>query len=728
MPFFHLVKQLDAMQCGIACMAMICRYWGEKYSLAFLGQYCHATKEGVTLKGLADLSSSIGLTQTSGKVTVEQLKECPLPSILHWDQNHFVVLYKIKNKKYYIADPAKGKLVYNEDVFLNHFTPGASTNHGKGIAMFLEPSETFGLNKEKNSNSGIDFKNLGQYLTEHRKNFVQIAIGIIFACCLQLLFPFLTQSIVDIGIHTKNIGFIWLVLFGELAIVLGRTITDVVRSWLLLHISMRINISIVRDFFIKLLKLPMAYFDTKLLGDLLQRIGDHDRIQSFLTNQVLKISFALMSFIVFSVALCYYNLIIFLIFMGFSGVYALWVTYFLDKRKQVDYEMFDAQAVNQNKTYQLISAIQEIKLQGCEERRRNEWEDAQADLFIARGKSLKIQLQEESGSVFINEIKNIVITVLTATFVISGDMTLGMMLAVQYIIGQLNSPISQVVGFIFSLQDTKISLDRINSVHSAPEEDSDDKIKRLQTSEDSISVKNLYFAYDPHGLTDTLRNISFDIPAGKITAIVGASGSGKTTLIKLLLGYYPLKSGTITIGNQNLALLNLQEWRSHCGVVLQDGFIFSESIERNIAIEDGEVNLLKLERAAEIANLSKYIHTLPLKYKTLVGAEGVGLSQGQKQRILIARAVYKEPEFIFLDEATNSLDARNEKTIVENLNQFYNGRTVVIVAHRLSTVKNADKIIVLDNGEICEEGTHKELIEKRGKYYSLVSNQLELGM
>lgn len=495
-----------------------------------------------------------------------------------------------------------------------------------------------------------------------------------------------------------------------------------------MHISIRINISLVRAFFLKLLRLPMSYFDTRLLGDLLQRIVDHDRIEDFLTNKILKISFALMSFTVFSFVLCFYNFTIFLVLIGFSVVYAVWVSCFLNKRKKIDYELFEARSANQNKTYQFVSAVQEIKLQGCEERRRYEWEDTQAELFKARGKSLKIQLQEESGGTFINELKNIIITVLTATSVISGEMSLGMMLAIQYIIGQLNSPIEQIVAFVFSLQDTRISLERINSVHLASEEDCAPEAWSLGSTIKGISIRNLVFSYDPHNPRYTLDNISFDIPEGRITAIVGASGSGKTTLIKLLLGYYPLKSGVITIGNQDLGRLNLKEWRKRCGVVLQDGVIFSDSIERNIAVGDGEVDKERLERAAGIAQIADYINTLPLKYKTLIGREGMGLSQGQRQRILIARAVYKDPEFIFLDEATNSLDAKNEREIVDKLETFYKGRTVVIVAHRLSTVKGADKIIILDNGRVCEEGNHRELIERRGKYFNLISNQLELGL
>ena len=716
------------MQCGLACMAMICYHWGQEYSVKFLNKFCTASKDGVSFKGLSDLSDTLGLHCISGKVSIQELRECPLPAILHWNQNHFIVLYKIKNNKFYIADPSKGKLVLNETEFSHHFISLTSDNKEKGLAMFFEPTEKFGIIKDDTINNERNFKFLSKYIFKHKLYFIQIIVGMIFACCMQLLFPFLTQSIVDTGIHTKNIGLIWLILIGELTIVIGRTITDVIRNWLLLHISMRINISIVSDFFIKLLKLPMAFFDTKLMGDIFQRISDHDRIQKFLTSQILKISFAVLSFFIFGIVLCYYNITVFLIFLIGSFLYATWITLFLRKRRKIDYNLFEQQAANQNRTYQFITGIQEIKLQNCEIRRRLEWEDTQADLFKVQMDSLKLQLQQESGGIFINEIKNIVITVITATCVISGDMSLGMMLAVQYIIGQLNSPIEQVVAFIYSLQDVKISLERINEIHNAENEDNHIKNNITNLSDKTITIKNLSFSYDSHALTKTLDNITLNIPSGKITAIVGSSGSGKTTLIKLILGYYSNISGSILIQNQDIRNINLKDWRSHCGVVMQDGVIFSESIARNIAVEDGDIDYRRLEYAAQIANIHDYIMSLPLKYNTQIGRDGMGLSQGQKQRILIARAVYKNPDFIFLDEATNALDAKNEKIIVENLNKFYSGKTVVVVAHRLSTVKNADQIIVIDEGKVVESGKHHSLIAQKGKYYNLIHNQLELGL
>ena len=539
--------------------------------------------------------------------------------------------------------------------------------------------------------------------------------------------PFLTQSIVDIGIKHNDIGFVWLVLLGELMIVIGMTATDFIRRWLLLHISMRINISLVSDFFIKLLKLPMSFFDTKLMGDLMQRIGDHARVQNFLTGQVLNVIFTFLSFLTFGIVLFIYDKIIFCVFVAGSIIYALWISSFLRRRKVLDYELFEQQAINQNKTYQFITSMQEIKLQDCEQRRRWEWEDTQADLFKVQMKSLKLQQTQEAGSIFINEVKNILITVFAATAVINGEITLGTMLAIQYIVGQLNSPVEQFMSFIYSLQDVKISLERINEIHEGKNEESKENQAKTFDAKKSINIENIDFKYDPHALKKILEGISFDIPEGKVTAIVGASGSGKTTLIKLLLGYYRVMSGSISIAGRNINEYNLKWWRRHCGVVMQDGVIFSESIARNIAVDDGEIDVKRLEQAAKIANIHDYVMGLPLKYNTIIGRDGVGLSQGQKQRILIARAVYKNPDFIFLDEATNALDAKNERTIVENLDDFYKGRTVVVVAHRLSTVKNADQIIVIDKGKVVEVGNHEALTAKRGAYYNLVKNQLELG-
>ena len=725
---FPFIRQHDGMQCGVACLAMICQYYGKRYTLSLLSEMCSPTNEGVSLKAIADVADELGMDTLSTRLSENQLSEITLPCILHWNQNHFVVLYRIdrNGQRFHISDPAKGRYKLNREEFANHWLSTHSQGAPKGIAFLIAPNENFGkiksLEGEKRS-----FRFLFGYLKQYHRYFLQIIFGLALGCLLQLVMPFLTQWIVDIGIRHQDVGFIWLVLLGELMIVIGRTATDFIRRWLLLHISMRINISLVSDFFIKLLRLPMSFFDTKLMGDLLQRMGDHTRVQNFLTGQVLNIVFTLLSFMIFGIVLFIYNPLIFVIFAIGSIAYGLWIASFLSRRKVLDYELFEQQAKNQNRTYQFITSMQEIKLQDCERRRRWEWEDTQADLFTVQMKVLRLKQTQEAGSIFINEVKNIIITVVAATAVIKGSMTLGAMLAVQYIIGQLNSPVEQLMQFIYSLQDVKISLERINEIHEGKDEETAGNQLRNFSAGKSIEIDGVDFKYDPHALKNTLKEVSFSIPDGRVTAIVGASGSGKTTLIKLMLGYYKVASGSISIAGQDIDRYNLKWWRRHCGVVMQDGVIFSESIARNIAVDDGDIDVERLERAARIANIHDYVMGLPLKYNTMIGRDGVGLSQGQKQRILIARAVYKNPDFIFLDEATNALDAKNERAIVENLNDFYRGRTVVVVAHRLSTVKNADQIIVMDGGRVVETGNHTSLIERRGAYYHLVKNQLELG-
>lgn len=722
---FPFVKQKEAMQCGVACLASLCTYYRKKYSTQFLSNYCISTSTGVSLKSLSVAAEQLGFDTMCVRFSKASLHECHLPCILHWNQNHYVVLYKIdfKRKRYYICDPAKGLLKMNEPEFDSHWL----SNNDSGIALLLEPSSSFGTIAEESTGNGYSIKLIIDYLKEYKKYLFQIILGLLVGCILQLLLPFLTQSIVDIGISNKDLNFIWIVLLGELLIVIGKASTDFIRRWLLLHISVRVNISLVSDFFIKLLKLPMPFFESKHLGDLTQRVGDHNRVQSFLTNQTLSVAFTLLSFLVLGVVLFVYNDTIFGIFLLGSIAYALWIALFLHKRKIIDYELFEQESINQSKTYQFLSSIQEIKLQNCENRRRWEWEDTQADLFHVKVKSLKLQQLQEAGSLLINEIKNILVTAFSATAVINGDITLGSMLAIQYIVGQLNSPIEQLMNFIYSFQDMRISLERINEIHNGVDEDTEIRTKEMKLGNDkSILFKNVDFKYESCSMKKTLDDVTIKIPEKKVTAIVGASGSGKTTLIKLILGYYNLLGGKITVAENDINSYNLKWWRSQCGIVMQDGYIFSESIARNIAVDDNEIDTQRLEMAAKIANIWDYIQSLPLKYDTKIGQEGTGLSQGQKQRILIARAVYKNPEYIFLDEATNALDAKNERAIVENLAQFYKGRTVV-VAHRLSTVKDADQIIVLDSGHVVEVGSHASLTAAQGTYYNLVRNQLELG-
>lgn len=725
---FPITFQHDSMQCGIACLQMICKHFGREYSLDFLSKLCFATNEGVSLLGIDDAANKLGLKTLCVKASMDELDKISLPAILHWNQKHFVVLYKIKKgRKYYIADPGKGLTTHTNKEMQEHWL---STN-SKGVAMMLEPTPHFYDTKNA---SGVgekeihSFRFLYGYVRRYYKYFGKIAVGLALGSIIQLVLPFLTQAIVDKGIKHQDLNIILLILFGQLMLTISRTFIDFLRRWILLRISMKINISLISDFFIKLLKLPMSFFDTKLLGDLMQRMNDHGRVNNFLTHNVLNIVFSLLTLIVFSVVLVIYDKFVFLVFLIGSMLYGGWIALFLKRRKVIDYELFEQQAINNNRTYEFITSMQEIKLQDCEQRKRQEWEHIQKDLFKIQQKSLRLQQQEEAGGIFINELKNIAITVMSAAAVIEGNMTLGMMLAVQYIIGQLCSPVEQLMDFFYSIQDVKISLERINEIHSMEDENGKaGLLTSIEQKSKGINIQNVIFKYNPHVLTKTIDHVDIQIPQGKVTAIVGASGSGKTTLIKLILGYYSVIEGRICIGSTNINDVNKKWWRRQCGVVMQDGVIFSESIARNIAVDDAEIDQVRLLEAAKISCIFDYVMGLPLKFDTKIGRDGIGLSQGQKQRILIARAVYKNPEYIFFDEATNSLDANNERKIVENLDRFYKGKTVVIVAHRLSTVKNADQIVVIDHGKVVETGTHDTLTLKRGAYFQLVKNQLELG-
>lgn len=732
MSLFVHYFQYDAMDCGPTCLKMVAAFYGRKYSLDQLRNRCNISRDGVSLMGISKTAEEIGFKTFGGIFTFEQLVEqAILPCIVHWNQKHFVVVYKItktkRKTKVYVADPAKGLIQYTQQEFCENWISTSSRGEEKGIALLLETTTLF-FQHEGDKIPHNRFRFLSNYFLPYRNLFGQLLLGLLIGSILQLFFPFLTQAVVDTGIATQNIGFIYLMLLAQLMLLFGRTAVDFIRRWILLHISARINISLISDFFIKLMRLPMFFFDTKLLGDLLQRIEDHNRIERFLTAQSLNLIFSIFNLLIFSVVLLIYDVRIFFVFLIGTALYVGWIAFFLKRRRVLDYQFFEQQSLNSSKVYQLINGMQEIKLQGCEQRKRWEWEDVQADLFKVNLSILSMQQTQEAGGIFINELKNITITILAATAVIHGQLTLGMMLSVQYIIGQLNSPVEQMVNFIYQWQDVSISLERINEIHAKEDEESVNQGNFVDlTIGEDIRINNLTFQYEGPNSTKAINNISLVLPKSKVTAIVGASGSGKTTLIKLLLGYYPPTDGKIIVGEKEINMLDIYWWRQQCGAVMQDGFIFSESIARNIAANNEEIDLDRLNNAVTIANIKEHIEKLPLGYNTIIGQEGQGLSQGQKQRILIARAVYRNPQFIFLDEATNALDANNEWTIIENLAEFYTGRTVVVVAHRLSTVKNADQIIVLEKGEIVEVGTHEKLTSKKGVYYQLVKNQLELG-
>lgn len=735
MPKIEFYKQLDAMDCGPTCLKIVAGYYGKNISLDYLRNITYATKEGVSLFSISQAAEQVGFRTIGGRLTIKKLiSEAPLPCIVHWRQEHFVVIYKIRKKNIfsnvtnlYIVDPAFGKRVYSEYEFEKEWISTKSHGFNKGIVLLLEPTQQFYKQSDSVITNDRSISFLLSYFLKYKKFFIQLLIGLLLGSVFQLILPFLTQAIVDNGIVNKDISIIYLILFAQIMLVLSRMSIDFIRRWILLHISARINISLISDFFIKLMKLPMSYFDTKLTGDLLQRIDDHERVERFLTARSLETIFSFFTLIVFGVVLWIYSFKIFIIFFIGSTIYIIWVFLFLNKRRMLDYKLFEIKAIEQSKTYQLIQGMQEIKLQNAEKRKRWEWEDIQADLFKLNVKSLKLTQKQEAGNIFINETKNIVITFIAALSVINQEMSLGMMIATQYIIGQLTLPIEQTAQLVHDYQDTKISLERINEIHKKEDENTNKNVYKLNTKNNTITISNLVFQYEGPQSIKVLNNLNITIPEGKVTAIVGASGSGKTTLIKLLLQYYSPVSGIISIGGNNLSTFNTTAWRNKCGAVMQDGFIFSESIAHNIAASENYIDSNKLAYAANIANIHEFIMQLPLKYNTIVGQEGQNLSQGQRQRLLIARAIYKNPTFLFLDEATNALDANNERVIVENLHKFYKGKTVIIVAHRLSTVKHADQIIVLNRGVITETGTHETLSKLKGEYYNLVKNQLELG-
>lgn len=728
---FPFYRQLDGMDCGPTCLRMIARYYGKKFSVQQLRENSYIQRTGVNLLGISEAAESIGLRTTGIRTTIDKLKQqSKLPCILHWNQMHFVVLYKIERAKgktyFHIADPAYGLLKYEEEELKKCWISTRQGGVEKGIAMLVETTPQF-YETEPIRYEKLSLWYLLRYVRPYKKMIVQLFLGILGGSILQLIFPFLTQTIVDQGIGHRNMNFIQLILVAQLMLVFSRTLIEVIRRCILLHISTRVNVALISDFLVKLMKLPMRFFDSKLAGDLIRRIEDHRTIEAFLIQSVLNILFSVLTIIIFGVVLAIYSWKIFLVFLVFSAFYIGWVKLFMKKRADLNRKNFEQMALNQDNLMQLVYGMQDIKLLGCERQKRWEWENIQASLFRINLRSLNLGQWQQVGAVLINEVKNILITVMSATAVLNGDITLGIMLSIQYIIGQMQGPVEQFVYFMQQSQDATLSLERLGEIHGKENEESDsvEVINRV-SGKDSISLKNLQFTYGSEKSKRIIKGIDLEIPAGKTTAIVGLSGSGKTTLIKLMLGFYPPTEGSVSVGETSLQRISFKEWRKHCGVVMQEGYIFSDTIANNIAPDADIIDKERLMYAVKMANIKEFIESLPLRYNTRIGSTGQGLSQGQKQRILIARAIYRNPDYLFFDEATNALDTDNEKAIQENLEQFFKDKTVVIVAHRLSTVRNADQIVVLKDGIITERGNHESLISLQGDYYRLVKNQLEL--
>ncbi len=728
MPNFPHHKQLDAMDCGPTCLQIISSFYGRSYSLVNLRQKCHITREGVSLLGISDAAEAIGFRTMGVKISWEQLRnEASLPCIVHWNQRHFVVVYKIKKDFVYISDPAHGLLKYTKEDFLKAWLQDRTSEQHRGIALLLDPTPKF--YKEKgDEDKRLSFIYLISYLRPYKQFLVQLFLAMLISSLMSLILPFLTQSVVDVGIGTGNINFVVVILIAQVMLTIGQLANNLIRSWLMLHLSTRVSISLLSDFLAKLMRLPIAYFDSKMVGDIMQRIGDSSRIQNFLTGTLLSVVMAVISFVIYGAIMAGYNITILGIFLLGSVLYVGWIILFMKRRRKLDYMRFQAASANQSSVVQLINGMQDIKLNNCEKQKRWEWESIQARLYRISIKGLSLGQTQQVGGTFIDQTKNVLISFIAADSVINGSMTLGMMMAMQYIIGQLNAPISQFISFVQESQDAKISLERLSEIHEKEDEEPED-IQRIMSVPDNadIELKNITFQYNGPHSDKVLNEVTLTIPTNKVTAIVGASGSGKTTLLKLLLGFYAPVEGDILLSGRKLDTYNSGVWRQNCGVVMQDGYIFSDTISNNIGVSDEVPDMDKVRNAVDVANIGDYISSLPLGYNTKIGADGNGLSTGQRQRILIARAAYKDAKFLFFDEATNSLDANNEKYIMEKLGNLFVGKTVVIVAHRLSTVKNADNIAVLDKGKLVEQGTHKELIAKQGYYFNLVKNQLELG-
>lgn len=726
---FTHYKQADFKDCGPTCLKIIAKHYGKTINIQDLRDISETTREGSNLLFLSDAAEKIGFRTLGVKLNPERLQEAPLPCILHWNKNHYVVLYKIKRDKYYISDPAFGLIEYNKEDFIKLWIGNNAHNSTKeGIALLMEATPKFFQSEfDKEENKGLGFRLLSQYVLRYKSFLTQLSIGLVASSLLMLISPFLTQSIVDVGIQNQNLRFIYLILFAQLFLFAGKTGLELIRSWILLHLSTRINISLISDFFIKLMNLPISFFDVRMTSDIMQRINDHRRIEKILTTSSLNVLFSMINMIVLGAVLAYFNLKIFLVFFTGSLLYFGWITLFLKRREVLDYKRFAEVSQEQSKVMELINGMQEIKLHNAEKQKRWGWEYVQARLFRVSIKGLILEQTQTTGSSFINELKNIFIIFLSAKLVIEGSITLGMMLAISSIVGSLNGPITQLIEFVRELQDAKISLARLSEIHEKEDEIQQEIHQTNEVPVDcDIKLKNVSYRYLGSDIP-VLDNLNLIIPANKVTAIVGVSGSGKTTLMKLLLKFYEPEKGEINIGNAQLKNIAQKAWRSNIGAVMQEGFIFSDTIANNIAFGVDKIDKERLVYAADVANIKEYISGLPLGYNTKIGAEGTGMSTGQKQRLLIARAVYKNPEILFFDEATSALDANNEKAIMQKLDLFFKNKTVIVIAHRLSTVMNADQIVVLDKGKIIEIGNHSALVEQKGNYFELVKNQLQLG-
>lgn len=729
----RFLPQHDQMDCGPACLQMISRYYGKKYSLQYLRDRSFLTKDGVSMLGISNSAKNIGFDVFSLRISIDEvIKKIDVPCILHWNQNHFVVLFKIRKKpfsgeiEFLIADPGHGIIKLTEQEFKKQWC----IENNEGILLYLEPSEDFYTKKEIKTKKNNSSSFLFSYMKSYKWELSQLIFGLIAGSLITLIFPFLTQALIDNGVKDQSIDIIKIILIGQLFLFFGSAIIEIIRNWITLYIGSHINIKIISDFLVKLMKLPIRFFDSKMMGDFTQRISDHERIENFLTSQSLLTLFSLINLCVFLIVLGIYNMTILGVFIALTTVSVVWVFIFQRKRKILDYIRFQSKALNQDAVYEMINGMQEIKLNNFEKYKRNEWVDIQLKLFKISTKILVLDQYQSVGYSFINHFKNILVTYFAAREVILGNITLGVMLSITYIIGQMNGPLNQLITFIRSLQDAQISLDRLSEVHSQKEEESDVAINDSSyleyTTQSGIRLANLSFSYDGTDFRNVLHNLDLHIPRGKTTAIVGASGSGKTTLMKLLLKFYMPSDGHIFINDTKLNTISAREWRKNIGVVMQEGYIFSDTIERNIATSDDDIDEEKMMDAIKTANLQEFIEELPNGLKTKIGASGNGVSGGQKQRILIARAVYKNPDFLFFDEATSALDTENERIIMDNVNTFIKNKTAVIIAHRLSTVKNADQIVVLKNGKIVETGKHDELVSERGYYFNLVKDQLEL--